>query len=93
MIQALAKMVRRLCAYDLEFKDSDGFNHDWCTLITALELEYRTSVYSSTGQTPSMLEKGWNPRLPEDKLRKDLNKIDPRASSFNLIIDKLNKNA
>ncbi|MBW0524950.1 hypothetical protein O181_064665 [Austropuccinia psidii MF-1] len=57
MIQALEDMIRRSCAYVLEFKDSNGFTHDWCTLIPALELAYKTSVHSSTGQTPAMLEK------------------------------------
>ncbi|MBW0538597.1 hypothetical protein O181_078312 [Austropuccinia psidii MF-1] len=57
-IQNLEDMIRRFCAYGLELKDSDGFAHDWCTLIPALELAYRTSVHSSTGQTPAMLEKG-----------------------------------
>ncbi|MBW0493278.1 hypothetical protein O181_032993 [Austropuccinia psidii MF-1] len=72
MIQTLEDMIRRFCAYGLEFKDSDGFTHDWCTLIPELELEYKKSVHSSTGQTPCMLEKGWNPRLPTDTLRKEL---------------------
>ncbi|MBW0469986.1 hypothetical protein O181_009701 [Austropuccinia psidii MF-1] len=38
MIQTLEDMIRRFCAYGLELKDSDGFTHDWCTLIPALEL-------------------------------------------------------
>ncbi|MBW0580410.1 hypothetical protein O181_120125 [Austropuccinia psidii MF-1] len=58
MIQTLDEMIRRFCAYGLEFKDSDGFSHYWCTLIPALELGYKTSVHSSSGQTPAMLEKG-----------------------------------
>ncbi|MBW0550899.1 hypothetical protein O181_090614 [Austropuccinia psidii MF-1] len=49
MIQDLVDMIRRFCAYGLEFKDSDGFTNDWCTLIPALELAYKTSVHSSTG--------------------------------------------
>ncbi|MBW0524076.1 hypothetical protein O181_063791 [Austropuccinia psidii MF-1] len=36
MIQTLEDMVRRVCAYGLEFKDFDGFTHDWCTPLTAL---------------------------------------------------------
>ncbi|MBW0554945.1 hypothetical protein O181_094660 [Austropuccinia psidii MF-1] len=36
-----------------------------------------------------MLEKGWNPRLPEDTLRKDLIEIHPTASSFKNMLDKL----
>ncbi|MBW0576233.1 hypothetical protein O181_115948 [Austropuccinia psidii MF-1] len=42
MIQTLEDMIRRFCAYGLEFKDSDVFTHDWCTLIPALELAYKT---------------------------------------------------
>ncbi|MBW0565405.1 hypothetical protein O181_105120 [Austropuccinia psidii MF-1] len=38
MIQTLEDIIRRVCAYGLEFKESDGFTHDWCTLIPALEL-------------------------------------------------------
>ncbi|MBW0529545.1 hypothetical protein O181_069260 [Austropuccinia psidii MF-1] len=29
MIQTLENMFRRFCAYGLELKASDGFNHDW----------------------------------------------------------------
>ncbi|MBW0560562.1 hypothetical protein O181_100277 [Austropuccinia psidii MF-1] len=36
MIQTLEDMIRRLCAYGMEFKYSDGFTHDWCTSIPAL---------------------------------------------------------
>ncbi|MBW0558041.1 hypothetical protein O181_097756 [Austropuccinia psidii MF-1] len=93
MIQTLEDIIRRFCPYGLEFKDSDGFTHCWCTLIPALELAYKTSVHSSTGQTPAMLEKGWNPRLPEDTLRKDLIEIHPKASSFKIILDKVKHHA
>ncbi|MBW0530550.1 hypothetical protein O181_070265 [Austropuccinia psidii MF-1] len=58
MIQALEDMIRRFCAYGLEFKELDGFTHAWCTLIPAVELAYKASVHASTGQTPAMLEKG-----------------------------------
>ncbi|MBW0487025.1 hypothetical protein O181_026740 [Austropuccinia psidii MF-1] len=88
MIQTLEDLIRRSCAYGLQFQDSDGFTHDWCTLIPALELAYRTSIHSSTGKTPEMLEKGWNPRLPYDTLKRDLVDIHPTASSFKLILDK-----
>ncbi|MBW0523938.1 hypothetical protein O181_063653 [Austropuccinia psidii MF-1] len=42
MIQTLEGRIRRFCAYVLEFKYSDGFTHDWCTFIPALELAYET---------------------------------------------------
>ncbi|MBW0564898.1 hypothetical protein O181_104613 [Austropuccinia psidii MF-1] len=88
MIQTLEDMIRRFCVYVLELKYSDGFTHYWCTLIPALELAYKTSIHSSTDKTPAMLEKGWNPRLPYDTLRKDLVGIHPTASSFKIILDK-----
>ncbi|MBW0465851.1 hypothetical protein O181_005566 [Austropuccinia psidii MF-1] len=42
MIQTLEELIRRFCAYGLELKDSYVFTHDWCTLIPALELAYKT---------------------------------------------------
>ncbi|MBW0549890.1 hypothetical protein O181_089605 [Austropuccinia psidii MF-1] len=82
MIQTLEDMVRRFCTYGLEFKDCDGFTHDLCALLPALGLAYKTSIHSSTNQTPAILEKGSNPKLPLDSLRKDLVEIHPTASSF-----------
>ncbi|MBW0515371.1 hypothetical protein O181_055086 [Austropuccinia psidii MF-1] len=55
MIQTLEEMVRRVCAYGLEFKDCDGFTQDWFTLLHALELVYKRSIHASTNQTPSFL--------------------------------------
>ncbi|MBW0499967.1 hypothetical protein O181_039682 [Austropuccinia psidii MF-1] len=93
MIQALEDMIRIFCAYGLGFKASDGFTHYWCTVILELEPAYKTSVHSSTGQTPSMLETGWKPKLPEDTLKKVLIEIHPTASRFKIILDKVKHHA
>ncbi|MBW0480085.1 hypothetical protein O181_019800 [Austropuccinia psidii MF-1] len=93
MIQTLEDMIRRFCAYGLDFKDSDGFTHDWCTPIPALESAYKTSIHASTGKTPAMLEKGWNPQFTVDILKKELVYIHPTASSFNLLLDKVRNNS
>ncbi|MBW0550524.1 hypothetical protein O181_090239 [Austropuccinia psidii MF-1] len=93
MIQTLEDMIRRFCPYGLEFKGSDGFSHDWCTLIPALELVYKTSIHSSTGKTPELLEKGCNPRLPYDTLKKDLVVIHPTEISFKIMLDKARHHA
>ncbi|MBW0478088.1 hypothetical protein O181_017803 [Austropuccinia psidii MF-1] len=45
MIQTLEDIIRKFCYYGLEFKDSDGFTHDWCTQVPALELKYKTSIH------------------------------------------------
>ncbi|MBW0574228.1 hypothetical protein O181_113943 [Austropuccinia psidii MF-1] len=93
MIQNLEDMVRIFCSYCLELKYCDGFTHNWCTLSPAFELAYKTSIYASTNQNPSILEKGWNPRLLQDSLRKDLVEIYPTAASFKGILDKARKHA
>ncbi|MBW0573632.1 hypothetical protein O181_113347 [Austropuccinia psidii MF-1] len=93
MIQTLEDMVRRLCAYGLEFKDCDGFTHDWCTLLPGLQLEYKTSIHASTNQTPAIPEKGWNPKLPQDSLKKDFVEKHPTASRCKGMLYKPRKHA
>ncbi|MBW0579966.1 hypothetical protein O181_119681 [Austropuccinia psidii MF-1] len=58
-----------------------------------LELSYKTSIHASTGKTPAMLEKGWNPKLPVYTLKKDLVDIHPAASSFKLLLDEVRHHA
>ncbi|MBW0539649.1 hypothetical protein O181_079364 [Austropuccinia psidii MF-1] len=66
---------------------------DMCPLLPALELEYKTSINASTNQTPAILDKGWNPKLPQDSLWKELIEIHPTAASFKGMIDKARKHA
>ncbi|MBW0499153.1 hypothetical protein O181_038868 [Austropuccinia psidii MF-1] len=89
IIQTFEHIIRRFCEYGLELKDYDGCTHHWYTLIPALELAYKTSIHASTGKTPAMLEKGCNPKLPVDTLKKDLVDIHSTASSFKLFVYKL----
>ncbi|MBW0576665.1 hypothetical protein O181_116380 [Austropuccinia psidii MF-1] len=93
LIQTLKDMVRRFCEYGLEVKDCNGLTHDWCNLLPALELAYKPSIHASTNQTPAFLEKGWNPKLPQDSLRKDLVEIHPTAASFKGVLDGARKHA
>ncbi|MBW0512134.1 hypothetical protein O181_051849 [Austropuccinia psidii MF-1] len=92
MTQTLEDMVRRFCAYGLEFKYCDGFTHYWCTILPALELEYKTYIHASANQTPAILEKGFNPKLPQAPLRNDLFEIHPTASGFKVVLKKARKN-
>ncbi|MBW0572991.1 hypothetical protein O181_112706 [Austropuccinia psidii MF-1] len=93
MIPTLEDKVRGICTYGLEFKYCDGLTHDWCTLLKELKSAYKTSIHASTNQTPAILEKGWNPKLPQDSLRKDLVEIHPKFASFKGMLDKTRKNA
>ncbi|MBW0565240.1 hypothetical protein O181_104955 [Austropuccinia psidii MF-1] len=86
IIQALEDMVRRLCPYFLHFRDINGLILDLFTLLPALELAYKKSIIASTNQTPVILEKGWNPRLTQYSLKKDLFEINTIADSFKEVL-------
>ncbi|MBW0484730.1 hypothetical protein O181_024445 [Austropuccinia psidii MF-1] len=93
MIQTLEDMVRGFCAYGLEFKYCDEFTHDWCTILPALELAYKTFIQVSNNQTPAILEKRWNPKLPQDSWWKELIEIDPTSDSFKGMLGKARQHA
>ncbi|MBW0574503.1 hypothetical protein O181_114218 [Austropuccinia psidii MF-1] len=93
VIQTLEEMGRQFCAYCIEFQYCDGFTHDLCTLLPALESPYKTSIHSSTNETPAILEKGWNLKLTQYSLRKDLVEIHPTTASLKGIQDKTRKHA
>ncbi|MBW0481911.1 hypothetical protein O181_021626 [Austropuccinia psidii MF-1] len=61
MIQTMEDIIRRFCAYGMEYKDHEGYTHEWVTLLPAVQMVYNTSQHSTTGKSPSLVEKGWNP--------------------------------
>ncbi|MBW0583829.1 hypothetical protein O181_123544 [Austropuccinia psidii MF-1] len=75
-------ILRRLCAYGMEYKDHEGYTHDWVTLLPAVQLAYNTSQHSTTGKTSALVDQGWNPLLPVDHLKKNLLTIHPTAKDF-----------
>ncbi|MBW0491939.1 hypothetical protein O181_031654 [Austropuccinia psidii MF-1] len=50
MIQTMEDILRRFCAYGMEYKDHEGYTHDWVTLLQAARLAYNTSKNSTTGK-------------------------------------------
>ncbi|MBW0527900.1 hypothetical protein O181_067615 [Austropuccinia psidii MF-1] len=82
MIQTMEDIIRRFCAYGMEYKDHEGYTHDWVTLSPAVQLAYNTSQYYTTGKSPSLVEKGWNPLFPVDHLKKNLLNIHPIAKDL-----------
>ncbi|MBW0524570.1 hypothetical protein O181_064285 [Austropuccinia psidii MF-1] len=82
MIQTMEEIIRRFCAYGMEYKDHEGYTHEWVTLLPAVNLAYSTSQHSTTGKTPASVEKGWNPLLPVDHLKKNLLTIHHTAKNF-----------
>ncbi|MBW0492286.1 hypothetical protein O181_032001 [Austropuccinia psidii MF-1] len=79
MSHKMEDIVRSFCAYGMEYKDHEGYTHGCVTLLPAVPLAYDTSQQSTTGKTPSMVEKGWNPLLPVDNLKKNILTIHPTA--------------
>ncbi|MBW0564610.1 hypothetical protein O181_104325 [Austropuccinia psidii MF-1] len=75
-------ILRRFCAYGMESKDHEGYTHYWVTLLPAVQLAYNTRKHSTTGKTPAVVEKGWNPLLPVDHLKEILLTIHPTAKDF-----------
>ncbi|MBW0591827.1 hypothetical protein O181_131542 [Austropuccinia psidii MF-1] len=53
--------------------------------------DMKTSIHASTNQTPAILEKGWNLKIPQDYLMKDLIEINPKAASFKGMLEKARK--
>ncbi|MBW0521245.1 hypothetical protein O181_060960 [Austropuccinia psidii MF-1] len=58
LIQAMEEIIRKFCAHGIEYKDHEGFTHDWITLLPAVQLAYNTSQHSPTGKSPPFLKKG-----------------------------------
>ncbi|MBW0479592.1 hypothetical protein O181_019307 [Austropuccinia psidii MF-1] len=58
MIQTMEDILRRFCAYGMEYKNHEGYTHDWVTILPDVQLAYNTSQHSTTGKTPAVVEKG-----------------------------------
>ena len=93
MIQTLEDMLRRFCAFGLEFKNQDGYTHDWVSLLPALEIAYNSSKHSSSQEAPYILERGWIPRMPKDNVNSKLPHIHPTSLDFKNMLDITHKNA
>ncbi|MBW0519302.1 hypothetical protein O181_059017 [Austropuccinia psidii MF-1] len=57
-----------------------------------LKLEDSDGFTNYWCNTPEILEKGWNPQLKVDTLKKDLDDINPTESSFKLMLNKVRYN-
>ncbi|MBW0516379.1 hypothetical protein O181_056094 [Austropuccinia psidii MF-1] len=82
MIQTMKDILGRFCAYGMEYKDHEGYTHDLVTLLSAVQLAYNSSQHSTPEKSPSLVEKGWNPLLPVDHLKKNLLTIHKKAKDF-----------
>ncbi|MBW0513403.1 hypothetical protein O181_053118 [Austropuccinia psidii MF-1] len=83
MIQTMEDIIRRFCAYGMECKYPERYTFYWVPLLSEVQLAYNTIQHSTTAKSPSLVEKGWNPLLPVDHLKKNLLTIHATAKDFN----------
>ncbi|MBW0572177.1 hypothetical protein O181_111892 [Austropuccinia psidii MF-1] len=48
MIQTMEEMLKRFCDYCMEYKDHEGYTHDWVILLPAVQLAYNKSQHATT---------------------------------------------
>ncbi|MBW0555902.1 hypothetical protein O181_095617 [Austropuccinia psidii MF-1] len=77
IIQKMKDIIKGLCAYAMEYKDHKGYTLDWFKPLPDTKLPYNTSQHSTTGKSPSLVEKWRNPLLNLDHLKKNLLTIHP----------------
>ncbi|MBW0461789.1 hypothetical protein O181_001504 [Austropuccinia psidii MF-1] len=82
MIQTMEDIVRRFWAYGMEYKDHEGYTYDLVTPLPEIQLHYNTSQHSTTGKSPSPVEKGWHPLFPVDHLKKKFQLFTPQPKTF-----------
>ncbi|MBW0537068.1 hypothetical protein O181_076783 [Austropuccinia psidii MF-1] len=66
----------------MEYKDQEGYNHEWGTLLPEVQLAYNKSKDSPKGKLPSRVEGWWSPLFPMDHLKKSLLTCHPTAKDF-----------
>ncbi|MBW0462135.1 hypothetical protein O181_001850 [Austropuccinia psidii MF-1] len=66
----------------LSKSDHERYTHDCVTLLPAVQLAYNTRWHFTTGKSPSLVGKGWNPLLPVDHLKENLLNIHPTAKGL-----------
>ncbi|MBW0565132.1 hypothetical protein O181_104847 [Austropuccinia psidii MF-1] len=90
---ALWTNLHKLFGTKLSFSTAYHLQNDGLAKRMIQTMKEMTSIHASTNQTPGILEKGRNPKLPQDSLRKDLFDLHPKAASFEEMLYKARKNA
>ncbi|MBW0525400.1 hypothetical protein O181_065115 [Austropuccinia psidii MF-1] len=82
MIQKMEEIIKCFCTYGMKCEDHEGYTHDWIPLFQEIQLAYNSSQKSTTGKSPSLVEKGWDPLFPVDHLKKHILAVHLTAKDF-----------
>ncbi|MBW0545190.1 hypothetical protein O181_084905 [Austropuccinia psidii MF-1] len=52
MIQTMVEIIRRFCAYGMQYKDHGEYTHYWVKLLPAVQLAYNTRHNFTTRKSP-----------------------------------------
>ncbi|MBW0558813.1 hypothetical protein O181_098528 [Austropuccinia psidii MF-1] len=85
ILQTMEEIISRFCSYSIKYNDHERYTCDYFTLLQAIQLAYSTSQNATTGNTPSLTEKRWDPLLPVAHLNTNPLKINPTAKDFHYI--------
>ncbi|MBW0576486.1 hypothetical protein O181_116201 [Austropuccinia psidii MF-1] len=80
-IHTIEDIMRILFYYGMEYKDHEGYTLEWFPLLPEIQTPYNTSQHSTTGKTPSLIEKGWNPLFAVNHLKKNLYQSTPHPKT------------
>ncbi|MBW0485778.1 hypothetical protein O181_025493 [Austropuccinia psidii MF-1] len=61
MIQTMEDIIRRFCAYDMEYKDNEGYTHNWVTLPPAVQQLTTQASTIPQGNHPHWQKQGGTP--------------------------------
>ncbi|MBW0461639.1 hypothetical protein O181_001354 [Austropuccinia psidii MF-1] len=64
MIKSIQDIIRRPFAPSIEYKELEGYLHNWVTNFPDMQLAYNTLETSTTGKSPFQIEKGCKHFLP-----------------------------
>ncbi|MBW0585488.1 hypothetical protein O181_125203 [Austropuccinia psidii MF-1] len=90
---ALWKNLHQLIETKLSFSTAYHPQTDGLAERMIQTMEDMSSIHACTNQTPAILEKEWNPKLPQDSLSKYLVWIHPTAAGFKGMLEKTRKHA
>ncbi|MBW0501401.1 hypothetical protein O181_041116 [Austropuccinia psidii MF-1] len=88
----MEEILRGFCAYGMEYKDQEGYTHDWVTLLPAVPLAYNTTIHPTPKDFHDMWKKACDTAAKCIAEAKDYNKQRENAVEVKLTEEFSRKN-